>query len=259
MVFILISKCEGIVIRNVDYGETSKIVTIYTRELGKVTLMARGAKKPVSKLTGITQLFHQGYFLFHSGTGMGTLQQGESIRVYRKITEDIYITSYATYMAELLDRSTDEKQKNAYLFDLFESLYQYLNDGYDPEIIINIFELKILSILGIAPELSRCVSCGKVEGNFHFSTNEGGIICHRCVDRDRYALPISVGAAKIMRMLFLIDVNRLGNISISEQTKHEIRELIDHYYEKNSGIYLKSKKFLKQMESMKLVLPMKKD
>jgi DNA repair protein RecO (recombination protein O) len=258
-VYVLIGKCEGIVIRNVDYGETSKIVTIYTKELGKISLMARGAKKPVSKLSGITQLLQQGYFLFHAGNGMGTLQQGESIRGFRNILEDIYLTSYATFMSELLDRTTEEKQKNTFLFELFERLLEYLNDGYDPEIILNIFELKILSLLGIAPELSRCVNCGHIDGNFMFSTKEGGIICHRCIDQDRYALPISVGAAKIMRMLYLIDVNRLGNISISEQTKHEIRELIDQYYEKNSGLYLKSKKFLKQMESMKLVLPMKKD
>lgn len=257
--FVLIGKCEGIVIRNVDFGETSKIVTIYTRELGKITLMARGSKKPLSKLTGITQLFQHGFFLFHAGSGMGTLQQGESIRFYRYILEDIYLTAYVTYMAELLDRSTEEKQKNTYLFDLFEKLLQYLNDGYDAEIILNIFELKILSILGIAPELGRCICCGECEGNFKFSTKEGGLICHRCNEQDDYALSISTNAAKIMRMLSLIEINRLGNISISEHTKLEMRELIDHYFEKNSGLHLRSKKFLKQMESMKLVIPMKKD
>lgn len=255
----MIGKCEGIVIRTVDYGESAKIVTVYTKEIGKVTLMARGAKKPLSKLTGITQMFHHGIYLFHAGSGMGTLQQGESIRRYRKIHEDIFLTAYTTFMAELLDRVTEEKQKNGPLFELFERLLQYLNDGYDPEIILNIFELKMLSILGIGPELNRCVSCGESEGTFFFSTQEGGLICHRCVEQDRYALTISPNAAKIMRLLYLVDANRLGNISISEQTKQEIRVLIDQYYDKNSGLHLKSKKFLQQMESMKLVIPMKRD
>ena len=90
----MIGKCEGIVIRTVDYGESAKIVTVYTKEIGKITLMARGAKKPLSKLTGITQMFHHGIYLFHAGSGMGTLQQGESIRRYRKIHEDIFLTAY---------------------------------------------------------------------------------------------------------------------------------------------------------------------
>ena len=78
MVIILLQKCEGIVISTTDYGETNKIVTIFTREWGKIGVMASGAKKPKSRLSAITQLFTYGYFLILSAIGLGSVQQGES-------------------------------------------------------------------------------------------------------------------------------------------------------------------------------------
>ena len=79
----MLQKCEGIVIRTTDYGETNKIVTLYTREWGKIGVMARGAKKPNSRLSAITQLFTYGYFLLQNGRGLGSMQQGEIITPLR--------------------------------------------------------------------------------------------------------------------------------------------------------------------------------
>ena len=79
----MLQKCEGIVLRTTDYGETNKIVTLYTREWGKIGVMARGAKKPKSRLSAITQPFTYGYFLLQKGSGLGNLQQGEIIAPLR--------------------------------------------------------------------------------------------------------------------------------------------------------------------------------
>ena len=75
----MLNKWEGIVLRTIPYGESNKIVTMFTREAGKVTAMARGAKKPRSKLAAVTQPFTHGTFLIRKGRGMGTLSQGEPI------------------------------------------------------------------------------------------------------------------------------------------------------------------------------------
>ena len=119
----MFQKCEGIVLRTTDYGETNKIVTLYTREWGKIGVMARGAKKPKSRLSAITQPFTYGFFLLQNGRGLGNLQQGEMITPLRSIKEDIFLTAYASYVVELTDKSTDEKKTNPYLFEL---LYQTL-------------------------------------------------------------------------------------------------------------------------------------
>ena len=92
------SQLEGIVIRTMPYGENNKIVTLFTREAGKITCMARGAKKPASRLAAITQPFTHGTYSIYKGKGMGTLQAGDQLESLRHIREDIMSTAYASYI-----------------------------------------------------------------------------------------------------------------------------------------------------------------
>ncbi|WHZ56577.1 DNA repair protein RecO [Metabacillus hrfriensis] len=247
----MLQKCEGIVIRTNDYGETNKIVTIYTRELGKVGVMARGAKKPNSRLTSSTQLFTYGYFLFQKSSGLGGLQQGETISSMRGIREDIFLTAYASYAAELLDKSTEQNEPNPFLFELFNQTLQLLNEGVDPDVLLYIFEMKIVNVLGLYPQLDSCVNCSSKDGTFHFSIRENGFICHRCFEVDPYRLPISQATAKLLRLFYYFDLERLGKVTVKPETKAELKLVIDSYYSEYSGIFLKSKKFLDQLESLK--------
>lgn len=247
----MLQKCEGIVIRTNDYGETNKIVTIYTRELGKVGVMARGAKKPNSRLTSSTQLFTYGYFLFQKSSGLGGLQQGETISSMRGIREDIFLTAYASYAAELLDKSTEQNEPNPFLFELFSQILQRLNEGVDPDVLLYIFEMKIVNVLGMYPQLDSCVNCSSKDGTFHFSIRENGFICHRCFDADPYRLQISQATAKLLRLFYYFDLERLGKVTVKPETKAELKMVIDSYYSEYSGIFLKSKKFLDQIESLK--------
>ena len=206
----MLQKCEGIVLRTTDYGETNKIVTLYTREWGKIGVMARGAKKPKSRLSAITQPFTYGFFLLQNGRGLGNMQQGEIITPLRAIKEDIFLTAYASYVVELTDKSTDEKKTNPFIFELLYQTLTYLNEGYDPEILKNIYEMKMLPVLGLYPILNQCAVCGDKEGQFSFSIREGGIICHRCLTKDPYHLKISSATVKLLRIFYFFDLNRLG-------------------------------------------------
>lgn len=247
----MLEKCEGIVIRVNDYGETNKIVTIYTREWGKVGVMARGAKKPNSRLAAITQPFTYGYYLIQTGRGLGGLQQGEIISSMKAIKEDIFLTAYASYIAELTDKSTEDRKSNPYLFELFYQILNYINEGLDPEVITLIYEMKMVNTLGLYPVLDKCSVCGCTEGRYSFSIREGGLLCHRCVEKDPYRFDISQAAIKLLRVFYYIDLKRLGNISVKEETKSELRKVVDSYYEEYSGLNLKSKRFLKQMDKLK--------
>ena len=247
----MLQKCEGIVIRTNDYGETNKIVTLYTRELGKVGVMARGAKKPNSRLTASTQLFTYGYFLFQKSTGLGGLQQGETIASMRGIREDIFLTAYASYMAELLDKSTEQNDPNPFLFELFSQSLKLLNEGVDPDVLLHIFEMKMLNVLGLYPQLDSCVNCGSRDGTFHFSIRENGFLCHRCFEMDPYRLKISQGTAKLLRLFYYFDLDRLGQVSLKPETKAELKMVIHTYYSEYSGLFLKSKRFLDQMDALR--------
>ncbi|PLR93829.1 DNA repair protein RecO [Bacillus sp. T33-2] len=247
----MLQKCEGIVIRTTDYGETNKIVTLYTREWGKVGVMARGAKKPNSRLSAITQLFTYGHFLVQTGSGLGSLQQGEMISSMRFIRGDIFLTAYASYVVDLTDKSTDDKKPYPYMFGMLLQTLQYLNEEYDPEILTNIYEMKMLNVLGLYPVLDQCANCGRTDGTFSFSVREGGLLCHRCVSKDPYHFKISPATAKLLRLFYLLDLSRLGSISVKPETKAELKKVINAYYEEYSGLHLKTKRFLNQMDQLK--------
>lgn len=247
----MLQKCEGIVIRSIDYGETNKIVTLYTREWGKIGVMARGANKPNSRLAAVTLPFTHGFFLVQMGRGLGNLQQGEILSSYKSIKEDIFLTAYASYVAELTDKSTEERKANPFLFELLLQTLAYMNDGLDPEVLVLIYEMKMLNVLGLYPVLDQCAVCGKTEGQFSFSIREGGFLCHRCREKDPYRFDISRASIKLLRIFYYIDLKRLGNISVKDETKKELRAVVDAYYDEYSGLVLKSKRFLKQMEQLK--------
>ncbi|WP_163101907.1 DNA repair protein RecO [Peribacillus alkalitolerans] len=247
----MLQKCEGIVIRRTDYGENNKIITIYSREMGKVGVMARGANKPNSRLSSVTQLFYYGYFLFQSSTGLGSLNQGESIDSFRHIREDIVATAYASFVVELLDKATEDKKPNPFLFELLYQTLHYIDEGYDPEILAFIFEMKLLPLFGLKPILDHCAVCGATEGEFSFSIKEGGFLCHRCLEKDPYHKKISQQIVRLLRLFYYFDLNRLGNISLKDETKAQLRVILDAYYDEYAGVQLKSKKFLKQMDQLK--------
>jgi DNA repair protein RecO (recombination protein O) len=250
----MLQKCEGIVIRTTDYGETNKIITIFTREWGKIGVMARGAKKPNSRLSSVTQLFTHGYFLVQRGSGLGSLQQGEIATSLRSIGEDIFLTAYASYIVELTDKCTDEKKPNPFHFELLLQTLNYMNEGYEPDILMNIYEMKMLNVMGLYPVLNQCSVCGSTDGHFSFSIREGGFICHRCLEKDRYHYKLSPATVKLLRLFYYFDLSRLGNISVKAETKAELKNVIDSYYEEYSGLHLKTKKFLNSMDQFRNLL-----
>jgi DNA repair protein RecO (recombination protein O) len=245
----LLQKVEGIIIRTNDYGETNKIITVFTRELGKIGLMARGAKKPSSRLSSISQLFTYGYFLVQTSKGLGTLQQGESITSMKHIKADIIAMAYASYIVELTDKAMEEKKGNPYLFELLYQTLNYINEGLDIEILTMIYELKMLQVIGLYPHLSSCVNCGRTESVFSFSIQEGGFLCHICSEKDPNRLQISPATVRLLRLFYSFDIKRLGNISVKNETKAELKMVITRFYEEYSGLMLKSKRFLNQLDT----------
>jgi DNA repair protein RecO (recombination protein O) len=247
----MLQKCEGIVIRTTNYGENNKIVTLYTREFGKVGVMARGAKKPNSRLAAVTQLFTYGQFLFQASSGLGGLQQGDMISSMRSIREDIFLTAHASYIVDLTDKVTEDKKSNPFLFELLLQTLKLLNEGYDMEILTYIYEMKMMNVQGLYPVLDKCANCGSTEGDFNFSIREGGLLCHRCFGMDPYRIKTSPGTVRLLRLFYLLDLSRLGNISVKPETKAELKKVISAYYDEYSGLYLKTRKFLDQMDSFR--------
>ncbi|MBM7554734.1 DNA repair protein RecO [Thalassobacillus pellis] len=247
----MFEKIEGIVLRTRDYGETHKIISLFTREKGKIGVIARGAKKPKSRMASITQPFIHGQFLIQSGKNLGTLSQGEMLTSLRGVREDIIKTAYASYLAELTDKLLDEKITDIFLYEQFLQSLNLIADGEDAEVLTMMYELKLYKKAGYSPHFNGCVNCGTGEGPFSFSIQEGGFLCPRCKHLDPEAYGLTDNIARLLKLFLFVDVSRLGNISVKEENKKKLRMLIDAYYDYYGGAFIKSKKFLKQLDMFK--------
>ncbi|RAP20860.1 hypothetical protein C2W64_03827 [Brevibacillus laterosporus] len=250
----MLVKWEGIVIRSVDYGESSKVVTLYTREYGKVGAMARGAKKPRSRLAAVSQLFTHGYYLCKKGTGTGMpeLTQGDTLHSFKDVRQDLMLTAYSAYMAEMLDRLTEEREPNPYLFQLLVHTLQYMDEGKDAEILCRIFESKMLILAGIRPHVESCISCGAEAEPYTFSVTHGGLLCRRCTHTDPYSMHILPATWKLLRLFLLFPLERLGEIEVKTTTRNQLRLLLHKYLDQHIELRLKSRNFLEQMERLEL-------
>ncbi|MBD8031865.1 MULTISPECIES: DNA repair protein RecO [Solibacillus] len=255
----MLHKWEGIVLKARAYGESNKIVTIMTREAGKVACMARGAKKPTSRLAGVTQPFMHGSFLVQRTSGMGTLQQGEHFNSMRHIQTDITATAYASYIVEIVDRLVEEGKPEQYAFEILIQALNAIEEGYDPEAITLFVDWKMLPYAGVQPILHACAGCGAVDGEFAFSFSQGGFICHRCFHMDQYIIRLSPTQLKLIRMFYTVPIDQVGKLELKSQTKQFIKKIVTTIYEEQTGIRLKSRSFIEQLERTPLLQREKKE
>lgn len=255
----MLNKWEGIVIRTIPYGESNKIVTLFTEEAGKVTVMARAAKKPRSKLAAVTQPFTHGLYLIRKGRGMGTLSQGDAIDSMRYIREDLEATAYASYIVELIDRLTDENAQIAGVYNLLKEALHAINEEYDAEAITLFVEWKMLKVGGVHPYLHGCSNCSATEGEFGFSFQNVGFLCHRCFHHDRYVIKLTPTQIRLIRTFFTVPIHQVGNLSLKKETKQLMKKIVRTIYDEQLGVYFKTRKFLDTLEKTPDLLINKKN
>ncbi|MGE5701694.1 MAG: DNA repair protein RecO [Clostridia bacterium] len=247
----MLVKWEGIVLRTVDYGEAGKVLTLFTREHGKVGVMARGAKKPRSRLAAVSQPFMHGYFLCKTGgTGLADLTQGEIVDSFADLRQDLLLTAYTAYIVELFDRLTHEGEVNPFLFQLLLLTLRYMDEGRDAEVLCRIFESKMLIVAGIRPELRACANCGGTDEPFLISVTQGGLLCPACRSQDPYAISVTPTTWKLLRLFQVFDLERLGEIDVKPATRSQLKHVLRRFIDEHLDIRLKSRNFLDQIEKL---------
>lgn len=246
----MLEKVEGIVIKTLDYGETHKIVTLFSKKHGKISALARGAKKTRSRMAAVTQPFIHAEFFIYLSKGLSTIQQGEVIDSLRSIREDIMKTAYAAYIVELTDKLLEKNDPDVFLYDQLIQTLKWIDEHEDSNIPIMMYELKLYRKGGFEPTLDKCVNCGRQQPPFSFSISEGGYLCKSCKAIDEFAVDLPDVLAKWLYVFLGIGLERIGTISMKPENKQLLRQILDAYYEQHGGFYLKSKKFLKQMERL---------
>ncbi|MFD2612755.1 DNA repair protein RecO [Paenibacillus gansuensis] len=245
----MLYRVEGIVIRSFDYGEGNKIITLYTQTHGKIGVMARGAKKLKSRHAAITQLFTYGEFVFYKTGQLGSLNDGEILEAHYQLREDLHLAAYASYLVEMVDKMVSDNEASEFLFEQLKSALKALQESKDPQIILRLFEMKMLSFSGVAPVLDACVNCGR-EGPppFSLSPGLGGLLCAACRSRDPKSIQAGEGTVKLLKLLQQLDLRRLGKIGVKEETKAQLKQFLRAYMDAHAGVHLRSLHFLDQMD-----------
>ena len=240
----MIKKIEGIILSEVDYKESSKIINILTPEEGIIGVVARGAKRLKSPIANVTNKLTYGYFHLNAHENrMPTLIEVDIINSFKNIKKDLTKLSYSIFLLELSGGVyKNENNKNIYKL-LIDSLIK-IEEGYDPMVITNILELKYLEYLAILPVIDKCVSCGSTKDIVTISSYKGGYLCKNCVTTDNIVTDKTI---KLIRMFYYVDISKITKLEISENIKKEINDFIDDYYDRYSGLYLKSKTFLREI------------
>ena len=242
----MIKKCEGIVVSEIDYKESSKIINVLTKEHGIIGMIAKGCKKPNNKLSNRASILTYGYFhISYKEEGLSTLIEVDIIDNLKNIKKDIIKISYACFLCELV-MQVYKHESNNNIYNLFASSLIKINEGYDPLVITNILELKLLEYLAIMPNIDSCVSCASTNNIVTISSYKGGYLCSNCLKDETV---VNSKTIKLIRMFYYVDISKITKLEISEKIKKEINTFIDDYYDRYSGLYLKSKEFLKELRS----------
>lgn len=240
----MIREFEGIIVSETPYGESSKILNILTKDAGIVGVMAKGAKKIKSPLRSSTEKFTLGMFqVYYHKDKLSTLVSADVINPLLNIKTDIIKIGYLTYIVELAYQ-TAKQNDDPEIYKILKATILKIEEGLEPRIMTNILEVKMLDYLGVGIDFDKCIKCGNTTNIITISGDEGGYICSDCHTNE----PIySDKTIKMFRLYYYVDINSVSDLKISEEVVSNIDEILKEYYDRFTGLYLKSKEFLKSV------------
>jgi DNA repair protein RecO (recombination protein O) len=248
-------RVEAIVIRRRDWGEADRLLTLYTRERGKMQAVAKGARKPASRKAGHVELFTRTRLLVARSRSIDIITQAEMVEAYRRLRESLERSTLAHYFAELLDRFTGEAEPDRTLFDLLNSALAWLCQLDDLRLVARYYELRLLDLAGFRPELHRCPSCGKklepVDG--FFCPAEGGVLCPTCGEARRDAFALSLTAFKVLRYGQTRDWDHFRRLRLTPSLHAKVEQALYRYLVFVLERNLKSVEFLRQLRREALI------
>jgi DNA repair protein RecO (recombination protein O) len=227
-------KADAIVLRTVDFAETSLVVTLFTREFGKLGALAKGGRRlkgPFESALDVLALCRI-VFLHKTSEALDLLTEAKLLRRFRPAGRDLSSLYAGYYVAELLNELTDQEDPHPELFDLAEETLEALSAGEAVAPRVVRFELGALQILGNMPSLSACAQCGAPGGGeprVAFGLWDGGALCAKCRVGKRQVVSVSAGALRTMAQLAELENTSWRRVHVDGRTLGEIRGIMNRY------------------------------
>lgn len=239
---------SGIVLYNQDFRETDKLVKIFTEQAGKRMFFVKHATK--SKLTAAIQpLTYADFIVKINEGGLSYIEDFHQVQSFRRLNQDIFCLSYATYLLALADACVQDKIHDASLFVFLAKTLELMEEGLDYEILTNIFEVQLLGRFGVALNVHECAFCHRVGLPFDYSYKYSGVLCPQHYHEDERRLHLDPNMLYLIDQFQAISFEDLERISVKDEMKRKLRLFIDQIYDEYVGIHLKSKKFIDDLSS----------
>lgn len=255
-------KTEAIVLKSSDLGEADRLLTLYAPHLGKLRAVARGARKPKSKLGGHVEPLTHSLMMLAQGHTLDVVSQSQTLHAFQSIREDLGRLSLGLYAADLVNSFTEERQENIPLFRLLIDTLDWLSAAADTprqkaqDTVIHHFELHLLEYLGYQPQLQNCVHCHcalEPVTNF-FSPNTGGIVCPGCREHGAWVKPISVNALKCLRLFQASPRGDACHVKLNTELSLELKQHIQGYMRHLLEKDIKSATWIDRLDSQSLAV-----
>ncbi len=250
-------RTEGVVLRHMNLGEADRLLTVYTREHGKLRQIAKGVRRPQSKKAGHLDLFARVSILAARGRELDVITQVEALDAYTGLRSDLDLVGRAAYAIELVDQFTVDGESNRELYSLLTQTLDHLSGGLDRRSVQRHFELRLLDLVGYRPELFHCSRCGveiQPEDQF-FSYEAGGAVCPKCGPDETHKRPISMTGLKVLRHFQRSTFEHAAKANIRLAVHKELDRLMEGFYNYLLERRLNSPGFLRRLRKIGRVQP----
>jgi len=221
----------AIVLRSRKLGETDRVLTLYSANLGKVEAVAKGVRKAKSRLAGHVEPMTQATFQMAKGRSLDVVTQVETIESFQAVRDDLERLSRGLYACELVDKFTEPHAENFTLYRSLLDTLRRLASGDDIETPLRYYEMSLLAELGYQPELEACVRCRSrlAPVTNYWSASAGGVVCADCRSEEMAIRPISANAIKLLRLLLHGRWADVARVRIDGELASELERALSEY------------------------------
>lgn len=240
---------EAILLAVRNWGEADKMVTLFSREHGKINALAYGVRRPNNRLISGIQPFMHVNLSLGRGRSLDYIKQYDMVNSFRIIREKLELMTYGAFIAELVSEVCPERQSEPLIFDLLVGILKLLSER-NPRIVVLAGAWQIIAVTGLLPQLEHCTVCGeKLVVPAYFSVAAGGCICLSCRTSDCF--DFSAMARDFLVNLLSLDWHNPGHFTVNGATLIEVEKLLTCFLRYHIDKPLKTLEFIKEVRTVK--------